>query len=466
MAATLTPSERFALAVKRAGCSKDQITRFLDAGYVPQPKQLEFHAVARLADDPDGPDLIAMGGARGPGKSHCILAQSALDDCQRVEDLKCLFLRKKAKSARESFEDLIGRVVSGIQVNYVPSRSVLEFPNDSRILMGGFLNEKDIDTYLGIEYDEIIVEEANLLSKLKLDMLRGSLRTSKTNWRPRMYLSFNPGGVGHGHMKSTFVTPSRNKTEQYTRFIFSTYKDNAFVNPEYRRYLEGLSGWLGRAWRDGDMDIAAGQFFTNWRHDAHVIQPFDIPEGWRVWAAMDYGFTHYTVVYLLCADGDGNVYVIAEHAERRWLPQQHADAIKAMATRVVGGMHRISAFVAGADVFAKRESGNTIADQYADLGIPLTPAKMDRINGWAKVLGLMGDTEINIPVRLRIFSRCARLIECLPSLEHDPNRPEDVLKVDTDEDGNGGDDPGDALRYGLMAYGDMQPLEFETSRYA
>jgi len=32
-------------------------------------------------------------------------------------------------------------------------------------------------------------------------------------------------------------------------------------------------------------------------------------------------------------------------------------------------------------------------------------------------------------------------------LQHDPNRPEDVLKVDADEDGIGGDDSADALRY-------------------
>lgn len=33
------------------------------------------------------------------------------------------------------------------------------------------------------------------------------------------------------------------------------------------------------------------------------------------------------------------------------------------------------------------------------------------------------------------------------SLQHDPNRPEDVLKVDADEDGVGGDDCADCLRY-------------------
>ena len=33
------------------------------------------------------------------------------------------------------------------------------------------------------------------------------------------------------------------------------------------------------------------------------------------------------------------------------------------------------------------------------------------------------------------------------STSHDPNRPEDVLKVDADEEGVGGDDAADALRY-------------------
>jgi hypothetical protein len=38
-------------------------------------------------------------------------------------------------------------------------------------------------------------------------------------------------------------------------------------------------------------------------------------------------------------------------------------------------------------------------------------------------------------------------LECLQSLQHDPHRTEDVLKVDADEDGNGGDDTADCLRY-------------------
>ncbi|HNR71313.1 MAG TPA: hypothetical protein PLV05_04225 [Verrucomicrobiota bacterium] len=70
---------------------------------------------------------------------------------------------------------------------------------------------------------------------------------------------------------------------------------------------------------------------------------------------------------------------------------------------------------------------------------------MDRVNGWAEVLQRLGDVEGNIPARLFIHRRCGRLVETLPSLQHDPSRPEDVLKVDADGEGVGRDDAADAL---------------------
>jgi hypothetical protein len=104
-------------------------------------------------------------------------------------------------------------------------------------------------------------------------------------------------------------------------------------------------------------------------------------------------------------------------------------------------------FVAGADVFSRQSDGSTVASQYGKLGISLRCANTDRVNGWAEILHRLGDAAGGVPARLFIHERCARLVECLPSLQHDPNRPEDVLKVDVDEDGMGGDDAADALRY-------------------
>jgi hypothetical protein len=104
-------------------------------------------------------------------------------------------------------------------------------------------------------------------------------------------------------------------------------------------------------------------------------------------------------------------------------------------------------FVAGADVFSRQSDGTSIAAQYARLGVSMRCADMDRVNGWAEVLQRLGDVDAGVRPTLFVHERCARLIETLPALQHDPNRPEDVLKVDADEDGVGGDDAADALRY-------------------
>jgi hypothetical protein len=74
-------------------------------------------------------------------------------------------------------------------------------------------------------------------------------------------------------------------------------------------------------------------------------------------------------------------------------------------------------------------------------------ANTDRVNGWGEVLERLGDIEAGVAPTMFVHRRCGRLIETLPALQHNPSRPEDVLKVDADEDGIGGDDAADCLRY-------------------
>jgi hypothetical protein len=447
-----SPLDRYLATARACGCPADQLRNFRAVGYCAQPMQLRFHAACRAADRADGPTKCGLGGSRGPGKSHAVLAQIGADDCQRLPGAKWLYLRKVGHAAKEGFEDFLLSSFAPWMRHWIPSRNVLAFPNGSRIIIGHFQSEKDVDSYLGLEYDGIAIEEATQLSRAKLEMIATVNRTSKQGWRPRMYYSWNPGGVGHAYIKQLFVEPYRRSAQTDTRFIPGTVNDNAHVNPEYRRTLEQLTGWRRAAWLDGDMDIAAGQFFTNWRHAIHVRPgAFQIPPGARVWCSLDYGFTHYTVVYLLCRY-DGMITVLDEHAERRWLPPRHAEAIVAMLARWGLRLDQLDSFVAGRDVFAAKgdSGGKTIADQYADLGIVLTAANDDRVSGAGELLSLLGDADAGIPHRLEILERCARLIQCLPALEHDPHRPEDVLKVDTDDNGDGGDDPFDSVRYAVM----------------
>lgn len=453
----MTLWEKYFLAGRRAGCPQAQMVNFAAADVVLQERQLAASAAARLCDAPDGPTAIGYGGARGGGKSHWLLAQMGADDCQRVPGLKCLLLRKVGKANLEHFEDLRRRLFGKLPHEFSAFRGVLTFANGSRIIAGHFQNEKDIDAYLGLEYDVIGIEEATTLTARKYQDISTCSRTSKVladghHWRPRIYSTTNPGGVGHAWYRKKFIEPWQRRTETETRFIAARVTDNSFNNPEYRKVLENLTGWQKRAWLDGDWDIAAGQFFTTLRREVHVVEDFDDTRAREWFMALDYGFAHYTVALLGGTDGDGNTFIVDEHAERLWLPQRHAAAIKAMLARHKIGDRKLEIgdlkrFVAGADVFSRQSDGTTIAAQYAKHGITLRCANTDRVNGWAEILTRFGEVEAGIRPTLFIHRRCGRLIETLPALQHDPNRPEDVLKVDADEDGVGGDDAADALRY-------------------
>lgn len=435
-------------------------------GIALQPRQLAASAAARACDVPDGPTEVGFGGARGGGKSFWSLTQAGVDDCQRCPGLKVLFLRKVGKANTEQLDDLRKRVLKAVKHTFVAHRGLLNFPNGSRIIAGHFQHENDIDQYLGLEYDVIIIEEATTLTERKYKDIKTCLRSSKPNWRPRMYLTTNPGGIGHAWFKRRFIAPWREKEETETRFIMSLATDNAFINPDYHATLNKLTGWHRSAWKDGNWDLPMGQYFPTFSEGVHV-RAFndDVVREWA--AAMDYGFTHYTCVYIGGIDHDGNFYVADFHRARQWLPQKHAPAIKAMIarhTRLVpaagGGMNErklqlddMSRFVVGADAFSKQSDGTTIADQYKRLGIKMTCANTDRIQGWADIQGRLGDPESGIAAKLFVHPRCAPLVECLQGLQHDPNRPEDVLKVDCDDEGNGGDDDADCVRYLIASRG-------------
>lgn len=429
----------------QTGCEQSQMSRFLKAGYIPQPKQLEFHALARLADNAIGPDRIGYGGTRGQAKSHSVLAQAVIDDMQRRAGLKGLYLRKIQKRAGESFEDLRRKVLQGIQHKSIQGK--LSLPNGSFIILGGFKSESEIDAYLGLEYDFIIIEDATTFSQTKYEAIRGALRTSRNDWRPRLYAPANPGGVGHRWYVDEFI----NNKNGDTAFVHTTMGDNVFINPEYERYLNGLTGFMRRAWRDGDFAVAAGQFFSAWDEETHVIKPFNIPKDWIFIGGMDYGWKHPTVVHIVAQDGDGNVYVIGEHFAARTPVEAHAKAIKELLKGLGLGVTDLQKLVAGSDAFAEsRRDGGTISRDYEAEDIYLTMANTARIQGAREITKRLGSVEQNIEPSLFVFDTCPRLIWTIPQMLHDPKRQEDVLKFDADDNGDYGDDPADSLRYGLM----------------
>lgn len=419
----------------------DQIGRFLSSFYAPLPWAMAFHAAAREADRPDGPTQIGTGGARGPGKSHAVMAQVGLDDCQRFEGLKFLFLRRVQKSAAESFDDLVRKVFAGVECEAIANR--VTFKNGSRILIGGYNNERDIDKYLGIEYDGIVLEEETQISNEKREKIRGSLRTSRSDWRPRWYGSTNPGGIGHNAFKERFVIPYREGKETDTRFFPSTYRDNPFLNPEYINYLLSLTGPLGRAWRDGDWDIFEGQAFSAFSYETHVVKPFDLPKHWMKWRSVDWGYRNPFCCVWLTKDPDmGRVYVYREVYTAGLTDRQQARAI----LDLTPPDEKISLTYADPSMWIRKshqETTYTSADEYLAEGVALTRADNDRLTRKRKtdtLLALLPDGRPG----LIFFSVCTDCIRTIPALPYSMRNPEDV-------DSDAEDHAYDAMSYGLTS---------------
>lgn len=211
----------------------------------------------------------------------------------------------------------------------------------------------------------------------------------------------------------------------------------------------GVSAFLSESQQEVGRE---GRFFRAWDYELHTCAPRAVDPGWVVWGSFDHGHAHPTAFYVHALTGDGILETIAEHVLARALSGEHAEAIHKLLTELGIPIERLRAIAAGSDVFAQKgdKNGLTIADQYAEHGIILNEANTERVNGAAVMRGRLGDSTKGLRPTWRIWRTCPRLIACLPRLVADPRRPEDVLKMDADRNGQGGDDEYDAARYGVM----------------
>jgi len=464
----LTPAEQeleamalqFARLGKSAGCTYEQMENFARAGVFLQKKQLETAALCRQCDKPDGPKKILCGGGRGSGKSSTILAQIFCDDCQRIKGLKVLALRKVGRANKEQIADFRKKLLFNISHTYKEQAQTIEFANGSQVILGNFKDEKDIDKYLGLEYDLIYIMECNQLSSSKITNILSCLRTNKTDWRPRAYMDTNPGGISHIEHKKEFVDPWKAGTEKDTRYIHSTVDDNKFVNPEYKAFLQTLVGWQRMAWLEGSWEFMAGSFFSNFYDTVHVYPnettDLDVKKCpiVRWFAGLDYGFSHPTAFTLCCEDEQGRVFITDSYGEPNTTIEQHAASIKDILSLRGLVPEDLEFIAAGKDCFRVDKDGGTVATEYMERGLMLTAVHIDRVNAWSQMAEMFGDIQKQIPPRLFIHKNCTELIQQIQMAQCDEKKPNDIAKMNfSTETQDGGDDHLEATRGALvMAY--------------
>lgn len=392
----------------------------------PQPKQKEFFLARER--------FVLYGGARGGGKSWCVRNKAPLL-ALKYPGIRILLLRRSFPELRENHIRPLRAALKNIAA-YKTADKTFEFPNGSVIILGYCATEGDVDQYQGQEYDVIFLEEATQFTEYQFLTLTACNRGANS-FPKRMYLTANPGGVGHAWVKRLFIDRAYRageRPEDY-RFIPAKVTDNKILmesNPDYVRMLDNLPEGIRAAWRDGDWDVFIGQYFTEWDREIHVVEPFAPPTWWKYYITIDYGLDMLAVL-LIGVDAQGEAWALGEVYEGRDLGEGHDGLIiseAAKAVKELAGGRRIAEYLAPPDLWhARQETGKSVADIFAEHGVDLTQTSNDRIAGWLAVKDwlkprLCEDGEKR--PRIRFFASCRNIIRTLPLLEYDAKQPSDV----------------------------------------
>ncbi len=381
----------------------------------PSPRQKEFFdSRARF---------IAYGGARGGGKSWA-LRRKLIAMCLRFPGIRCLLIRRSLGELKANHVLPFLREY-GAFLSYSSSDSALTLPNGSRIDLGYCDSDRDVLRYQGQEYDVIAIDEATQLSEYRFSVLKACLRGVNPFPR-RMYLTCNPGGIGHAWVKRLFVDRKFRAGENPADYEFIPAKvfDNETLlrsDPDYVRSLESLPERLRDAWLHGRWDVFEGQFFPEFDTAHHVCAPERIPSELKYFAALDYGFDMLAAL-LLGVDTEGNLFVLKEYCQPDLTLSEAGERVAFLCRGTP-----VEFAVASPDLWNRRQdsgrSGFEIMQSLRGMP-PMLPADNRRIPGW-RILREYLSEDSDSP-RLRIHPDCRELIRCLPALLCDEGRPEDA----------------------------------------
>jgi hypothetical protein len=438
--------------------------------YQPQQKQLTFHNAIHNRAVSGYRDFLYGGAAKG-GKSHA-LRWEAHRNCLLYPKLRVLLIRSSfPELERTHIRDLMFDLPPKMG-SYNSQKHVFTYKNDSILELGYGSSMADFEQYLSANYDAILVDEMTTIPFELTYMFRLRLQASRPDFIPFFAGATNPGSTAHVQVRSYFVKKNASP-EQYPGydpkkicFIPATVYDNTILidrDPEVLVRLHQLPPREQQKYLYGNWDIFEGQFFDNWNPEIHIIKPqdylpyFELKEMF-VRGGMDYG--NNTVLEMGARDHNGNIVFFDElyhdiKVDKKVRIEKVLDTKKFLTDRKLEeetiiadtNMWNPDAFDMAKEQYA--------AQYYLNAKIKLvkvSKASPDKRNyrvacNDAIYNGLHYKLDENgkliQPPTLKIYERCAWLIETLPSLITDDKDQEDIADGQNDH-------PFDAMKHAYM----------------
>lgn len=438
----------------------------------PQPKQIKFMQRPEYE--------VLYGGAAGGGKSDALLMEALRQI--NIPHYRALILRKTYPQLSELVDrsrTLYPRAVRGAKYNATDHR--WSFPSGAMIYFGSMQYTKDRINYQGKRYDFIAFDELTHFTWDEYSYMFSRNRPSGAGTRVYIRATTNPGGVGHGWVKSRFITaappltpivsefevPDDNgqiiKLQRKRLFVPATVFDNKELlrnDPNYLANLAAMPEAERKALLYGDWDSFDGQVFTEWRNDpahyddqkwTHVIHPFKIPEHWLVYRGFDFGYTKPYSVGWFAVDTMGKIYHIKElygctgtpNEGVKQDPVEIAQEIRRAEQEDKNLKGRNIIGIADPSIFdeSRGESVARMMEKSPNF-VVFSPGDNTRIAGKMQYHYRLAFNDKGEPL-FQVFSTCKNFIRTIPDLVYDQKHVEDI---DTSQE----DHIYDMTRYVLM----------------
>lgn len=354
------------------------------------------------------------------------------------------------------------------------SEFVWTFPTGEQLLLRHGRVEDDYWNYHGHEYPWIGFEElTNWRSLAFYEMMHSCCRSSHPGMPRMVRATCNPYGRGHAAVKERWqlgrggVPPGTILKDPQGRertYVHGDLRENTTLaanDPDYIATLQGTKDPNRRkAWLLGDWDINIGAFLEGaWDPERHIVKPFPILSHWKVWHTLDWGYAKPYAGLWFAKDPEGKTYIwrevygaardertgaILPNTGTKETPDAVARRIKAREEHDERLGIEVSLRLTGPDLFAKGGSQygvqNTHAQTFRAGGLSYRPWWAGPGSRKAGALAVKQALELD---QLAVFSTCEHWLRTVPSLEPDPEDPDDV---DTEAE----DHMFDATKAGLL----------------
>lgn len=425
-----------------------------DGTHSPLPKQSEF---LRLVLDPKGPQFVGYYSGYGAGKSVVLCAAMITQAVMHGGDylISRMYMPELRRTTMRTFLEVCPKeLVEEVRVADAEVR-LKSVKGTATIFFIGLDEPGKIDS---MNLSGFAIDEASQTTEEAFLKLQGRLRNPK-GLRKGIVVG-NP--KGRDHIYRYFVSKLAVKPEMRHKYhmIVTSSMENRHL-PE--GYLEAMMASYSkeRIQRDimGSFDSFEGMIYDDFSRAVHVVEPYEIPEGWHRIVGADHGFQNPTAMLWGAIDHDGNVVIYKELYRRETLIKDICAEFKekcGITPANPRGTDPVAAIYIDPSTKARRgQSG--VSDfstylEYLPKHVALVLANNDVSPGIDRVKTFLRINPKTKKPRLTIFSNCVNLIEEIGEYRWaELSAGQEGQKNQKEEPRKYNDHACDALRYLIMS---------------